>query len=437
MDKVNEAELPFLKGLEVLPLKEAQETISGSEKQASEVQKNITEARNFIAAKNLEVKRYVESASKPAAEEFGKLTERINAVAAKLSQFRKDTEARRKSVQMQEAGEKVDKADQEVAKLAETVEPYTKEDAAELSGEAAAEACDKLTTAAKAAQVSVDAARSFVAARNREVKEPGGKEALQKLQERIGEISKRLAESKKAATTAEGKFVHKKLLFELDQMIAGVEEELKKATDACAPLVEENGIEFLVANSASTLAAILREYASEKELSEDALFSEIGGTSEAAFMAWLSGLPEKLGKEEVNFPEERRKAIFGHLDTAKGGSINLEVFKGLFKRRFKCVKSIAATDSLEIAGGKSTGKIEAGDILEAVGMGVSKTDAGGLTRIRCKRESDDAPFFVSVKGNEGTVYLEEITAFSTYLAGVEKTFAETNKSISKANVWIH
>ncbi|CAK0872961.1 unnamed protein product [Prorocentrum cordatum] len=127
IDKVNAAELPFLKGLEVLPLKEAQDTITESEKVATDVSKNVTDARNYIAAKSLEVKKFAEAATKPAVEEFTKLTERINSAASKLSQFRKETEGRKKSVQLQEAGDKVEKADEEVKKLAEAIEPLSKD----------------------------------------------------------------------------------------------------------------------------------------------------------------------------------------------------------------------------------------------------------------------------------------------------------------------
>ncbi|CAK0797577.1 unnamed protein product, partial [Prorocentrum cordatum] len=91
MDKVNAAELPFLKGLEVLPLQEAQDTIKNSNSIAADVQKQVTDARSYIAAKSLEVKKFTETVSQPAVEEFTKLTERINGTASKLSQFRKDT----------------------------------------------------------------------------------------------------------------------------------------------------------------------------------------------------------------------------------------------------------------------------------------------------------------------------------------------------------
>jgi hypothetical protein len=269
-----------------------------------------------------------------------------------------------------------------------------------------------MTAAVKAAQASVDGARGFVAARGREAKEPGALETVKKLQQQIADMGKRLAESKKAAATHEGKLVQKKVLYEADQAIAAFEEEVKKATDVCAPLLEQGGIDMLVASSAHVLAEALREHAAGKEgLTEEALFQQIGGTSEDAFVAWLAALPEKIEREEVNFPEDRRTAIFKHLDSAKAGSITLENWKDMFKRKFTCVKQISVTDVFDIAKSKTTSKIEPGEVLESTGMAAARADEGGMTRIECRILSSDAVGFVTVKGNEGTAYLDEITAF--------------------------
>jgi len=436
MDKVNAAELPFLKGLEVLPLQEAQDTIKNSNSIAADVQKQVTDARSYIAAKSLEVKKFTETVSQPAVEEFTKLTERINGTASKLSQFRKDTEGRTRAAQLQEAEHKVEQADEEIKKLAELIEPLAKiwEDAAELSGEAAAEACDKMTAAVKAAQASVDGARVFVAARGKEAKEPAAAETVKKLQQQIADMGKRLGEAKKAAATHEGKLVQKKVLYEADQVIAAFEEEVKKATGVCAPLLEEEGIDFLVACSAHVLADALSEHAAGKEgMTEETIFQQIGGTSEDAFVAWLAALPEKIEREEVNFPEERRKAIFKHLDSAKTGSITLENFKDMFKRRFTCVKQISVTDVFEIAKSKTTSKIEPGEVLESTGMAGARADEGGMTRIECRIVSSGAVGFVTVKGNEGTKYLDEVTAFSAFTVGMDKALAEASKAINKAS----
>ena len=48
LEQVNEAELPFLKGIEVIPLAEATKSIQDSEAAASIAQKGVNEARSFV-----------------------------------------------------------------------------------------------------------------------------------------------------------------------------------------------------------------------------------------------------------------------------------------------------------------------------------------------------------------------------------------------------
>ncbi|CAK0872960.1 unnamed protein product, partial [Prorocentrum cordatum] len=294
-------------------------------------------------------------------------------------------------------------------------------------------ACAKLVAAVKAAQNSADSARNFLAARQREAKEPSARETVTTLQKQLADVSKRLAESKKQASAHESKFVVKRVLFQAGQVISAFEEELKKATDVCAPLLEEAGLDFLVANSATTLASVLREHAAEKDLTEEGLFQQIGGTSEEAFSAWLAALPEKIGREEVSFDEDRRRAVFRHLDASKSGAVSLENWKDMFKRRFTCVKQIAVTDVFEISKSKTTSKIEIGEVLEATGLASTKTDEGGMTRIECRVLSSDTAGFVTIKGNEGTTYLEEVTPFKTCSADMDKALVEAGKVIGKAD----
>merc|ERR1712151_319146 len=107
LEKVDEAELPFLKGIESLPLQEAMDTIKESETVSAAAQKAITEARPFIAAKGLEMKKYNEGVVKDTNEEFTKLTERVNAANAKLTTFKTDTANRKKGSQIQDTSEKI------------------------------------------------------------------------------------------------------------------------------------------------------------------------------------------------------------------------------------------------------------------------------------------------------------------------------------------
>merc|ERR1711920_181687 len=128
MEKIDEAELPFLKGIESLPLQETNDTIKASEAASSAASKVINDLRTFVASKGTECKKFKEEVSKKATEDFAAITERINTAAKKLGEFKKDTEGRKKAANMQEATEQTATVEAEIAKLAEAVKPFVKEE---------------------------------------------------------------------------------------------------------------------------------------------------------------------------------------------------------------------------------------------------------------------------------------------------------------------
>jgi len=432
MEKVNEAELPFLKGIEILALKEATSTIADSEAAAAAVQTAVNAARNFIAAKNLEIKQFGEAASKPAADEFTQLTERVNSAAAKLGQFKKDTESRKKTALMQEAGEKVTAAENAVKQMAEAVEPFTKEGAeADISDEEG----EKLVARLKETQALVSDASSFLAARQKEVAGNTERtETFKELQNKLKEAKAEMAKHQKVASGHEQRYTAKKILAETTETLAAMDADVKQAVDACTPLLEEGGEKFLVATSVRTLAAALRDHMKEKELTHEGLFNEIAGGVDGIpqdkFLPYLEKLPEALGREEIGFAEDRRVAIFKQIDSDSDGSISLSEFKAIFLQRFVCVKEITVTEGLEVAKSKTTAKIDSGTVLETING--PQTDASnGMVRIECTVVSSGKTGFVTMQGNQGTKFIDLISPFSTFCDELDKTIDDKIKGLAK------
>ncbi|CAJ1460296.1 unnamed protein product [Effrenium voratum] len=309
VEKVNDAELPFLKGIEVLPLTEAASTIECSEKAAGELQLGITEARNFLAAKSVELRAFSDKEkSKPLLEELTSLTSRINSAAQKHASFKKDTDARKKNASLQEAQERLAKLQQEVDKVTESVTPLDDEEVAEKLGNDEAKAiCEKVSEQAKAAQESLDQVRHFLTARQKENQgNAQNTETVKGLQGKLAAANTALTKAKKIVSTREGAFVAKELMAEVEQMMSSLDTEVKAVETACAPLLE-GGEEFLVAASLKTLAAAWRAHMTEKSLDIDGLFKAIGGGNavpEADFLAYLEKLPEAIDHPEVEFSEE-------------------------------------------------------------------------------------------------------------------------------------
>jgi len=430
-----------LKGIEVLPLKEATDTIAASEAAAAAVQTAISSARTFIASKNLEIKKFGEAASKPAADEFTLLTERINAAAAKLGQFRKDTEARKKTAQMQEAGERMNTVDAEVKKMGECVEPFQKKEGEEAAPEVPEEACEKLVTQLNTAQTALDETRTFLAARQKEVKgNASHEETLKGLTTRLTEAQKEMAKHRKFASGHEQKYLAKKVLIEANEKIDSVQGEVKKATDFCAPLLEEGGLKYLVAASARTLADALRDHMQKKELTQETLYQEINGggstLSQDVFVAYLEKLPEASGHEEVAFTEERRAALFKHINVAEDGSITLEEFKAIFKQTFTCIKEISVTDVFDIATSKTVAKVEAGGILETE-HGAATDAKTGMTRIECTVKETGKTGFVTVQGSQGSKFLDLISPFFTYCKEMDKVIEASAKAVGAVSAFFN
>lgn len=433
--KLDEAELPFLKGVEVIPLKEATDTITESESAAAAAQGAISQVRTFIAAKSLEVKHFGEATSKSISEELAKLTERVNQAASKVAQFKKDTEARKKIAQMQEAGEKVTATEQEVKKTAEAVEPFTQEGAENMSAEDAAEFCEKLIAQLKGCHASAEEAKTFLAARFKDAKGNAvHTETLEKLQVRLKEATVELAKHRKVASLHEQKYVAKKLLGQANEQISKAEEDNTKAAAACAPLLEEGGERFLVASSVETLAEALRQHAEEKGLSDEALFAELssgGSASEEDFLAYLEKLPERIGHEEVAFSPERRVAIFKYIDIDGDGAIGPTDFKDIFKRTFVCVKDVSATDTFEVKDSKTVAKIKRGDTLEAVASTKETNGSKGMMRLQVRVVATGETGYVTMQGNSGTKFVEQVTPFKLFCQQIDKVIADTLKGVGR------
>merc|ERR1719362_452433 len=306
----------------------------------------------------------------------------------------------------------------------------------------AQELCDKLAEQSKEVQDKMDNSKAFLIARQKDTKMGVGgaahTETLQKLQERLTEAIADFAKAKKVITDNEQKFVSKKLLAEATALVEASEAEVSKATSSCAPLVENGGMDFLVATSVQRLAGVLREYMAEKDLTEDSLFNQVsdsngeGKVQQDAFVTYLETLPAVTKQEEITFTQERQVSIFQHMDADKDGAINLSDFKQMFKRQFQCKQQITLTDVFEIAKSKTKGKVDMNVVVEALGN-AKKDESTGMTRMECKLVSSGKTGFVTMLGNGGTVYLEEITPFMTFATDMDKALDKALKVVTDAS----
>jgi len=146
-----------------------------------------------------------------------------------------------------------------------------------------------------------------------------------------------------------------------------------------------------------TVMGALRDHMANKNLQFDVLYKEISA-----------------GSSELSIPQLRRYVLKLNGIEAKKLDLALDRYADSGLSRFdlaqamqeymKCVKDTAMTDGLAIQDSKVIRKLTAGETVEVLES--AKTDTLGLSRVRCRALLDNLNGFVSVRGNQGTSFLE-------------------------------
>jgi len=439
IEKTSDAEVPFLKGIEVLPLQESLDIVTTSEKAAAAVQEAITAGRSYVSSKGSEARAFGPAEKKAVTDGLAKVTEQINEAAKKVAQFNKDTAVRKKAAQIEEAGAKVNEVETEVKNVAAAAEPFIQEDAKDMSEEAAAEPLKAFLEAEKAAVAKMSETRAFLAERQRVSKDNASHmETIKKLQARVAEAQTEMTKAKQATAVHESRFLAKRLVAEVTEQVGTLDAEVKKATDACAPLLQQGAEEQLVETSVKVLATALTEHMKEKELGVAELFKKACGGkkfTEELFTKYVAGLAEGIGKEEVNFPDERRKAIFQRMDADKDGAISKAEFEAIFRRRCVVRRSVTVTDGFSLGDSKTLCKVDPGDEVEL--FGVAKEDDSKMLRSECKLLKDGTVCWVTIKGNAGGAFVEPVDTFAKFCLELDKSINQSEASVNKVSGFLN
>jgi len=334
-----------------------------------------------------------------------------------------------------EAGEKVDELEASLKKGVAAVAPFEKEGAADMSEADAAAPLKVFTDLVSETRKLVNAARTFVGEREREQKGNATQlEVVKKLQERVAEASKEINEKKKVTSVHEQRALGTRLLAESKEQVAGLDAEIKKATEASASLLEKGGKDFLVAACVKTLVTALKAHMEEKALTEDALFKEAGKGKKIdnkAFVAYLAGLPEAIGHDELSaFSEERRTDMFKNL-CADGKAITQEDFKAMFAQKHHCIKATVVTNQFAVEGSETVCKLEARDGTIVDVFGPTKEDENQLVRSECS--VDGKKGWVTLSQKKGGRFLVMVSPFTQYCQEAEKVIHAAEAAVKAAS----
>lgn len=497
-EQVAEAEAPYLKGMEILPVDEANKAVADSLAAAQAVQQVIAEARTFISSKSLEVKTLLEAVAKAGMEELEALKKRNEEALEKLSQFKKETAGRKKVALHQEALSKVAAVEEAVKRTVEAAAPLASSND-EVSPDAATAIVEKLGAAEQEATQKLDEARQFVNLRQRDRTCPMDPQELAQLKDRLNTVQVDLAKAKSAASEHEQRFVSKLLLQEASDLLEGLEADLEKCTEAAAPLVVEGGRSFIVASMTRLIVESLGEHCQRQQITREDLFAQIAGTApapkaaaeakpaeaeakapeggaaeageakagaadgkapaaeaaeangpkapeasepteikatEAEFVAFLEKVPELCSRHDLAFSAEQRAAIFELIDTDRDGAITKADFLELFRERYICIQQISLTDSFDIAESKTLDKVQVDDVVEALGE-PKMLEPLGVMRVQVKSVKDGTSGWATTQGNHGTTYFRPFTAYAAFVQDLDKTVAATAAKAQKASSFVN
>merc|ERR1719410_949136 len=170
IQKAAEAELPFLKGIEVLAASEASKAITVCELAAANGQKAVSDARTFVVQKLVEAKQFADAAADDCCKELNALQKKLDVGAAKLAELKKDTTERKRKTQMQASGEKIKDVEIAVQKLADSMSKFNDDKLKEISADEARNLCEDIAQTEHKAQAAVADAKKFLAARLQDAK---------------------------------------------------------------------------------------------------------------------------------------------------------------------------------------------------------------------------------------------------------------------------
>jgi len=147
----------------------------------------------------------------------------------------------------------------------------------------------------------------------------------------------------------------------------------------------------------------LREVMTADSLNGEQLFEKISGsasddlTSEK-FATFARSMPSP------KYTDGQAERLFAHVLLDGAETLSKEKFCELIRLFYKVVKSSVLTEEVAIKS-KTLRRLDIGEVVEAVEAPKKDADVG-VTRLKCKAVNDSIEGYVTIAGNQGTVFLE-------------------------------
>jgi len=156
-----DAEMPFLKGIEVLPPDESEKAIADSEAATAKAEAALSQARTLIKTKQAEARKFPKEMQEKAEEELKQFVERAESCGKKISEFRKETSERKIAAIMAEVVEVISGAEKKVKAYADVAKVFL-DDLETVTTESLTEAMEKVGDLEKDANAGLAEAKKTI-----------------------------------------------------------------------------------------------------------------------------------------------------------------------------------------------------------------------------------------------------------------------------------
>lgn len=333
--EAEQLEIPFLRGLEVLPYEEAIGAVTGMEEVAKKMEAGLQEARSFIAAKSLACK------AMGATKQRDQLLQRNAALpplSSWLGELRQTNLARRKAAQAQAAEAKISAFEKAVDALVE---------------EAAKDDDEKLLKNCEARRAKVSTVEALAREAHEALKSTASKELQPDWQSSVVRLKRA---EKKLETSVTRKLKEFERQVSVGKLLVQVKKHLEEMDVEVKTCETKAGLALAPTPSVlcqETMAVALQERMKDKAWSFEQLFKDLVNGNKQVSPEQLVKYVTTLKPKAIS--EEQREAWL----QGQQVSIDLASLKSLARRCGKC----AAAARVENEKGELVTELKPGDLL--------------------------------------------------------------------------
>jgi len=397
-------------------------------------------AKTFLAMKRLAAKRLSEKSAKGTADQLSEFQARLDAVGKRLGEAKKGLADRKLATVKREVAEKVVQVEQHVATADEATKALI-DGGTEVDAEDMKKACEKAGTAQQEAQTVLAATRTLLMNRQKDTKTTSTESSIMgeiaKMLEKLSSIQADLDKQKALLREQEHKFVAQRLMKDATDLVDDLEKQLESTTEISAPLASDKEDFAAGVFLTQAIGAVKKHMKNASKSSQDivAAISEGGTIAKAKFISFCQGLSELKEEEDDVLSEEQLESAFSRLDVKGTGEVQPDDILEHLRIRFICSTVVSMTEALSVKGGKTLRKLEKEEIVDALEE-PSKDESVGLMRVKCKAEKDGKEGYITVSGNQGTVYLEPYSPHVALQKKTEKALLDLAEAAKEAGKYL-